>query len=161
MYVNLARRSGGSPIRIVVRENAPGPPGEDWEDIVEVSVTVPPDVEQRWCSWSGMQDGALDIPPGAYRVRVSARGRDAGPSGEFADEPVDWYLLEFWPASRTRRNHSKYDRERGLLAPRAWRRSLRQQHAAGETAESARTSGASKLATRHGDGHEKPPVGGH
>ena len=44
------------------------------------------------------ESGPLDIPPGSYRVRVSARGRDAGADGEFADGPVDFYLLEIWPA---------------------------------------------------------------
>ena len=35
---------------------------------------------------------------GTYRMRVSARGRDAGHTGEFAEEPVDFYLAQLWLA---------------------------------------------------------------
>jgi hypothetical protein len=41
----------------------------------------------------------LPIPAGRYRLRVSARGRDAGSDGEFEEGVVDTYLLEFWPAA--------------------------------------------------------------
>ncbi|WP_300078997.1 hypothetical protein [Propioniciclava sp.] len=47
---------------------------------------------------TGEESGPLAIPPGTYRVRVNARGRDAGRDGEFADAPCDWYLIELWPA---------------------------------------------------------------
>ncbi|WP_101523056.1 hypothetical protein [Nocardioides houyundeii] len=40
---------------------------------------------------------SLNLPAGSYRVRVSARGRDAGPADELAPEVVDFYLVEFWP----------------------------------------------------------------
>lgn len=36
---------------------------------------------------------------GSYRVRVSAKGRDQGAADEFADEIVDFYLVEFWPST--------------------------------------------------------------
>ncbi len=32
-------------------------------------------------------------------MRVSARGRDAGHAGEFAEEPVDFYLVQLWLAA--------------------------------------------------------------
>ncbi|MCX2749215.1 hypothetical protein OOZ51_15510 [Arthrobacter sp. MI7-26] len=35
---------------------------------------------------------------GSYRLRVSARGLDQGQAGEFSEGPVDFYLLELWPA---------------------------------------------------------------
>jgi hypothetical protein len=99
LYVNLARRSGGSPVRIVLLDDPPLASDADvWEDVVEVAVNVPHDAEPKWCTWAGETSGPLDIPPGAYRVRVSARGRDAGADGEFADGPVDFYMLEIWPA---------------------------------------------------------------
>lgn len=31
-------------------------------------------------------------------MRVSARDRDAGHAGEFAEDPVDFYLAQFWLA---------------------------------------------------------------
>ncbi len=97
LYLNLARRSGGSPVRIVLHETEPVLL-EDWEDVVEVSITIPADADPTWSTWAGEENGPLPIPPGTYRVRVNARGRDAGRDGEFADEPVDWYLVELWPA---------------------------------------------------------------
>jgi hypothetical protein len=98
VYLNLARRSGGSPVRIVLTD---GPPDADdsWEDVVEVSTTVPLGAVPQWMSWAGEDGGPLDgLLPGNYRLRVSARGRDAGRDGEFADEAVDFYLVELWPA---------------------------------------------------------------
>jgi len=100
LYINLARRSGGSPVRIVLLQDAPSVSEADvWEDGVEVAINIPRNAEPSWCTWAGEKSGPLDIPPGSYRVRVSARGRDAGADGEFADGPVDFYLLEIWPAA--------------------------------------------------------------
>ena len=99
LYINLARRSGGSPVRIVLFQEAPAASQVDvWEDVVEVAFKIPHGAEPSWCTWAGEKSGPLDIPPGSYRVRVSARGRDAGADGEFADGPVDFFLLEIWPA---------------------------------------------------------------
>ena len=99
VYLHLARRSGGSPLRIDLLDSRPDPPSESWEDVVEVSVRVPDDAAPRWSTWAGETGGALAIPPGDYRLRVSACGRDAGHDGEFAAELVDRYVLEFWRAS--------------------------------------------------------------
>ncbi len=41
VYLALARRSGGSRVRIELLEHAAGSASETWEDIVEVSVVVP------------------------------------------------------------------------------------------------------------------------
>jgi hypothetical protein len=98
VYLNLARRSGGSKVRIELVEQPPEPRLETWEDVVEVSVTIPQGADPRWASWAGADGGALLIPVGTYRLRVSARGRDAGRNGEFAEGVVESYLLEFWPA---------------------------------------------------------------
>jgi hypothetical protein len=100
VYMILARRSGGSPVRIVLCDSAPDPK-DAFGDIVEVSITIPPGVAVRWQSWAGETSGALpELTAGTYRLRVSARDRDAGASGEFADALVDAYLLELWPAPR-------------------------------------------------------------
>ncbi len=96
VYLHFARRSGGSPVRIVLCTADPGPAEASWEDVVEVSVEVGADA--GWSSWFGESGGLEGIAAGSYRLRVSERGRDAGRDGEFADEPVDAYLLQFWPA---------------------------------------------------------------
>lgn len=98
LYLNLARRSGGSAVRIMVLDVPPGEPGGDWEDVVEVSATVPVAASPIWSSWAFENHGTLDLAPGTYRVRVSARGRDAGRDGKFADGVVDTYLVELWSA---------------------------------------------------------------
>jgi hypothetical protein len=49
---------------------------------------------------AGEDGGALDLPPGAYRVRVGARGRDAGAEDELADDVVDFYVIQLWPSPR-------------------------------------------------------------
>jgi len=100
VYVNLARRSGGSPVRVVLHDAEPELPGPEFDDVVEVSTTVPDDAEPGWQSWAGESGGDLaGIEAGTYRLRVSARGRDAGAADEFAEAPVDEYLIELWPAS--------------------------------------------------------------
>lgn len=101
MYLLLARRSGGSSVRIVLLDDKPGLPEAAWGDVVEVSTYVPVDAAPRWQTWAGESAGSLDVPPGSYRVRVSARNRDAGREGEFAAQIVDEYLIEFWLAPPT------------------------------------------------------------
>ncbi len=97
LYLNLARRSGGSPVQIVLHDTEP-PLLDDWQDVVEVSISLPADAEPTWRTGAGEESGPLSIRCGTYRVRVNARGRDAGRDGEFADEAVDWYLIELRPA---------------------------------------------------------------
>ncbi|KGN30321.1 hypothetical protein N802_09235 [Knoellia sinensis KCTC 19936] len=97
-YLNLARRSGGSAVTITLHDDSPDGADPTWEDVVEVSVTIPDNASAKWSSWAGESSGTLTIPPGTYRLRVSARGRDAGGVGEFAEGVVDFYLLELWPA---------------------------------------------------------------
>lgn len=101
VYVNLARRSGGSPVKIVLRDAQPDDDAS-FQDVVEVSIVVPPGAEVRWESWAAETCGVLPgLPSGGYRLRVSAKDRDAGAAGEFADGLVDAYLLEMWPAPTT------------------------------------------------------------
>jgi hypothetical protein len=97
VVILLARRSGGSAVRIVLDTSEP-PSGDDWEDVVEASITLPQGRSMRWCSWAGESGGPLLVPAGQYRLRVSAAGRDAGAQNEFADEVVDTYLIELWSA---------------------------------------------------------------
>ncbi|WP_456698347.1 hypothetical protein [Aeromicrobium sp. P5_D10] len=96
VYLNLARRSGGSRVRITLVDGVPSGPDDQWEDVVEVSLTIPAGSGVGWASWAGETTGSLDVSPGSYRLRVSARGRDVGAQDEFADRVVDHYLLELW-----------------------------------------------------------------
>lgn len=99
VHVNLARRSGGSPVRIVLLDTPPETDDRSWEDIVEVSFALPEGHQMSWSTWFGENWGVLDgLPPGSYRLRVSATGRDEGHAGEFAEGTVDDYLLQLWPA---------------------------------------------------------------
>ncbi|WP_369744478.1 hypothetical protein [Paenarthrobacter sp. AMU7] len=101
IYVHFGRRSGGSDVRIILLDEPPGMNSDSsWEDIVEVSFTLPEGQHMRWASWAAETTGELrDVPPGSYRLRTSAKGRDAGEDGEFSEEVIDYYLLEMWPAS--------------------------------------------------------------
>jgi hypothetical protein len=99
IYLNLARRSGGSQVKIVIADAVPDPALPHFEDVVEVSVVVPHDGEVGWESWAAESTGTLGpIDGGSYRVRVSAHGRDAGQAGEFEEGVVDEYLIELWKA---------------------------------------------------------------
>lgn len=98
VYVNLARRSGGSPVRIVLLD-LPAQDDPTYQDVVEVSMEITAGPVVRWTSWAAESGGVLaEVLAGAYRLRVSGRDRDAGRDGEFADGPVDAYLLQIWPA---------------------------------------------------------------
>lgn len=100
VYLNLARRSGGSRVRIVLADAEPSLPDSDFSDVVEVSVEVPPGAAVLWSSWAGQSSGVLEgIGAGTYRLRVSARGRDDGQQGEFADGVVDEYQVDLWRAA--------------------------------------------------------------
>jgi hypothetical protein len=100
IYFVLARRSGGSRVRIAIHDVAPPMPSAYYEDVVEVSATIPPDARVNWMSWANESQGTVAIEPAAdYRVRVSAHGRDAGRDGEFAPDVVDEYRIDLWPAT--------------------------------------------------------------
>jgi hypothetical protein len=99
VYINLARRSGGSRVRIMLSDAAPPAQPDDYVDVVEVSTVVPSGATASWVSWAGETGGPLPgVEPGSYRVRVSARGRDAGAEGEFDEGVVDEYVVELWSA---------------------------------------------------------------
>jgi hypothetical protein len=82
--------------------DAEPPLDRSWEDIVEVSFIVdePPFLEE----WGGQASYPIDLAPGNYRVRYSAKGMDSGRAADTTSEsgePVDSYQLIFWPAERT------------------------------------------------------------
>jgi len=84
---------------IRLHDEAPGEPVAEWEDVVEVSTILPEGEAVHWQSWGGENSGELPaIKGGSYRVRVSARGRDAARADEFAPAVLDFYFVELWPA---------------------------------------------------------------
>ncbi|MHA7175897.1 hypothetical protein ACX80D_04525 [Arthrobacter sp. Sr24] len=100
IYIHFGRRSGGSPVRIILREGPPTSIDPEWEDVVEVSFVLPDGHEMQWASWAGMNWGKLDgVASGSYRMRVSAMGRDQGRDDEFSEQLLDSYLIELWSAS--------------------------------------------------------------
>lgn len=96
VYINLARRSGGSSVCIRLYDDEP--PVSGWyEDIVEVSTVIPEGADIAWVSWGGESNGALpSVPGGPYRIRVSAKGRDE--ADELAEGVADSYGIDIWPA---------------------------------------------------------------
>jgi hypothetical protein len=66
MYINLARRSGGSPLRIALMDE-PGVDDPSWEDVVDVSFILPEGHEMGWSTWAGENWGVPDgLPMGSY-----------------------------------------------------------------------------------------------
>lgn len=150
--------SGGSqwgPFAIAARvlDGDPGDPGEEWEDVVEVTVR-----SSGAMTLDEVVDGpvsSLDVPPGTYRMRLSARGRTesrdralAFPDEDLVVEPgaLEHFLVELWPTAMTSpavvlRQDSAFaqeilhpsepvwpaEREPGLRAARAIARDVRQQ----------------------------------
>jgi hypothetical protein len=95
---------GNVSIGVQAGESDPGLDTGQWEEVVEVSVVGGPG-GQGLCLTSG-GDGPAEFlrltPPGAgsYRVRVHARGRDAGADLDVVeDEPVEEHLVQIWPAA--------------------------------------------------------------
>jgi hypothetical protein len=92
------------------------PPIDDaWEEIVEVSFTVPGEDEELeddgieiiyrdvfLAEWGGGRCYPIPVSPGSYRVRYCARGMDLGRHRDtlLSDEDlIDFYSLTFWPAA--------------------------------------------------------------
>lgn len=97
VHVNLAKSFGGSSMTIELHDERPQDP--DWEDCVEVSCVVPQGANVRCVPWDPDAEGeVIYLPAGKYRLRASARGRDAGGAKNGAPEIVDFYLLQLWPA---------------------------------------------------------------
>lgn len=82
----------------------PGEPSLEWEDVVEVSLSVTSSVVLTDPVESEPAVPLLQVP-GRYRLRVSARGRvlesdsDDHSAIDEQEEPVEFYLLEAWPAA--------------------------------------------------------------
>ncbi|MGA5703078.1 hypothetical protein [Peterkaempfera bronchialis] len=104
--VSLLTGLDTGPVAVSVAVHPAEPHADDsaWEEVVEVSFTSTTGTALV-ASW---EDGETeDLPnlastgPGTYRLRVHARGRDAGRDQDSLPpdaDPVEHYLLQAWPA---------------------------------------------------------------
>jgi hypothetical protein len=97
LSVVTGTHTGPVPVRAELHDAEP-PVGEQWEDVVEVSLDVRP--EEYWLSafaWAEPVDG---LPAGTHRARWCATGMDEAHDRTRLDgEPeIDRYLLQLWPA---------------------------------------------------------------
>lgn len=103
VYMHFGQRSGATRVHMVLSGRSPGDIRleSEWEDVVEVSFTVPTGADPRWVTWGGESSGDLpDLRPGTYRMRASERGRDLGQREGRADDDdgvVDFFFLQIWP----------------------------------------------------------------
>ncbi|MFC7010180.1 hypothetical protein ACFQMH_00305 [Streptomyces viridiviolaceus] len=100
LFLTTGLHTGRVGLTVEVHRAAP-PLDDGWEDVVEASFrpASPSTVVLPW------GDGALctlDLPTTDHRVRYCGRGMDRGRDEEPAvlegPDPVDHYLLQFWPA---------------------------------------------------------------
>lgn len=105
VWIITAHQWGPFDVRARVLDSAPTASDDMWEDVSEVSL----DVDVGLYVTDVMDDGpgmALDLAPGPWRVRVSARGRASDwwelmqktPDGGSSRPAVEHYLMEVWPA---------------------------------------------------------------
>jgi hypothetical protein len=83
------------------RDDEPAPDLDSWDDVVEISMNF----AAHEGSLYGPEDSAEEartvpaLPPGTYRVRVHARGRDQGNAVRNVwDTPVEEHLIITWPS---------------------------------------------------------------
>lgn len=82
-----------APMRVEVWSFEPPADDGDWDQVVDVDLDVPDG--RLWFEGSGGRDPIpCEVPPGAYRVRVSGRGYTEVADGA---EGLDSYRLRLWP----------------------------------------------------------------
>jgi hypothetical protein len=99
LYLNTGLHTGSVGFTVELHEGPP-PLDDAWEEVVEVSFT-PASPHAALVEWEGEEYWDLDLAQTAYRVRYCATGMDEAHSGgpQPDDEPIDRYLLQFWPAA--------------------------------------------------------------
>jgi hypothetical protein len=93
---------GNIALSVQVDDSAPGLDTGPWDEVTEVSLTTGAGSLSILSGGDGPAELSGLTPPHAadYRVRVHARGRDAGASSDVVTgTPVEEHLLQLWPAS--------------------------------------------------------------
>lgn len=90
-------------VTVEVLGHAPATVEAGWEEVAEVSVDLPDDggyVVTMADNEPPFDNTAPVLPPGPHRVRVHARGRDAGAenSGLYDGSVWEEHLIQAWPA---------------------------------------------------------------
>jgi hypothetical protein len=92
---------GNISLRVQVSAVEPDLDVDQWDEVAEVSLVTGAGAlgvmsgGQGPRQWSALTDGR----PGSYRIRVHARGREAGASEDVvAGRPVEDHLVQIWPA---------------------------------------------------------------
>ncbi|MBW8792604.1 MAG: hypothetical protein JF597_03125 [Streptomyces sp.] len=100
LHLCMARPHGASPVVIELHAEEPAVPPPSFEDVVEVSIVIPPEARVTWFSWGGETSGELPtVPGGSYRVRVCCQGRDeAAGEVDIAEAVIDLYVIQLWLA---------------------------------------------------------------
>lgn len=97
LFLTTGLHTGYVNLRVRVHHVAP-PVDASWDEVVEAgwSLNCGPAVLQDWEARAVCE---IPLEPGSYRVRYCARRFGQAEEGEENDqEPVESYLLEFWPA---------------------------------------------------------------
>lgn len=101
--------NGDLPVTVTVTDSQPPLDLDGWDDVVEISMTVPGDALALYAPTMPPESSvALPAAPDevrSYRVRVHARGRDRGREVEYVvaadgDELVEEHAILIWPAER-------------------------------------------------------------
>lgn len=99
LFFSTGTQYGTIDARVAVAETEPALDAS-WEDVVEVSYQA--GQETALAEWAGEAVYPLDLPPGSYRVRYAARGRDQADEledeEEDAPDPVEHVEIVVWPA---------------------------------------------------------------
>jgi hypothetical protein len=98
--VTTGVHTGG--VHVTVEPHAQRPdPAPGWEEVAEISCKS----HAGELLVTSFMDDPADLPslasrgPGSYRLRVHARGRDSAVDQTTADEVVESYLIQSWPAA--------------------------------------------------------------
>jgi hypothetical protein len=95
-------RQGPVPLTVSVGPDDPGADLEGYQDVAEISHRS----TTGRLAIAGLTETVRTLPPlpgyGDYRLRYHARDADPAHAAGTSDHPVDSYLLQIWPAPRTR-----------------------------------------------------------
>ncbi|MFD0263545.1 hypothetical protein ACFVH7_35330 [Kitasatospora indigofera] len=107
LAVSCGTHAGSIRLSVEGRVDPPGPPGADWETVVDLSLySVTGELGVQ--PWGGeaadeaVRGNLAVAGAGWYRVRVETRGRDRGRALNVANPWVEEHRLTLWPAPPAR-----------------------------------------------------------